>query len=339
MLKKDGCKSRFCPECGPLLGYRLRESMRREAAAFKKPMLLSLTIDRHGTTTGNGFSDPKAAYDYVREGRYIARLMRQLGIRLWICVLECQSKTGEGWPHWHLLVDAVDLPHGRLPKKLLERMWKLWRDTWMIGGLDVEAVKFNDRNHAIFYISKYLIKQPERGWPEWILDARHVRLVSCSRALNALVGDGDGRAKKDEVGEDAEKPERKRRSTAERVSRCGMATKVLEESVDHETGEVSTRYVGEIPAKLADVMKAVKAEDSPVRIGVREIPMGSYTKRSVEVEGRDFAFEVFREWLEGNAVGVGRDAEIAERERKMRAKWRATKEVENSCLTQTENEV
>src|SRR6185369_1412740 len=123
--------------------------MLAKARLFRNPALLTLTVDR------SHFASPEDAHRQITEGSFIARLMRLLGVVTWFWVLEFQTKTGDGWPHWHLLIDLDDVG-GRLD---LAKAWRLWRDKWGLGGLDLSTRKsFADRQHAVLYVTKYLTK-------------------------------------------------------------------------------------------------------------------------------------------------------------------------------------
>ena len=101
--------------------------------------------------------------------------------RVW--VLTFQTKIGESWPHWHIL---TDLPSGGID---LARAWKLWRDRWGRGGLDLQRKDWTaDSEAALLYISKYLVKYPEAGFPAWVeLFERRIRWIQASKAVGALL--------------------------------------------------------------------------------------------------------------------------------------------------------
>jgi len=141
-LVRDCCGRRVCPDCGVVLGIKTRERLLRVAGMFVKPALLTLTVDR------KGFAGPEEAYECVSEDNYLSRLLRAMKVTRYFWILEIQQKTGDGWPHWHVLIDLSKYPGGRLPKALLRKIWWLWRDKWGIGGLDLERVRFEDSRHA-----------------------------------------------------------------------------------------------------------------------------------------------------------------------------------------------
>jgi hypothetical protein len=294
LLRHRRCRSRFCPKCGMSRGIQLRDAMSRVSDLFPRPVLLTLTVDRAGTKTGRGFDGPEAAYDYVRDGRYLPRLLRLIGVKRWVSVLEFQSGTGDGWPHWHILCDGSHWPRGRMPKKLMEKLWKLWRDKWGVGSVDVSEDKLCGSVHACRYITKYLTKPPKRGWPRWVLERHNVRIVSTSREVGALVGDSIRR----ESTEPTEEQEPVHRRPASKVvSSCCHSTLVfrerMEEEIDHETGEVvevkRLRYLGEVSGRLGRLYELSqtinKGHDGPVVISKEEVPRWGYVTEEYTVNG------------------------------------------------------
>lgn len=190
VISRCGCGRRLCPSCGAKLGKRLRARLHAKAALFVVPRMLSLTVDLKGTGTGVGFDSPGAALEHVRRRRLISHLMRRLGITRWVWVLEFQPGTSA--PHWHILVDVSGLPNHEVDYK---RAWYWWREVWKIGGFDGpsrRAVRMRDTAHAINYITKYLIKSPRDGFPEWVYgwdwkSQGSIRFCGASREVGRLV--------------------------------------------------------------------------------------------------------------------------------------------------------
>lgn len=248
-LKDCRCGSRYCQRCAPVLGRRVLQRLLAKAEEWKKPRLVTLTVDR------TKFTGPADAYKCVAEGRYVARLMKEMGITRWVKVLEFQMKTGEGWPHWHLLVDEVsETGKVKIDKMWLSKAWHLWRDTWGIGGLDITPSKrFVGRPvHEIMrYVVKYMTKFPEKGFPGWVLDQTHVRALEASRVVGALVsgcrdeGPSEGQEEIVDPGAIVE-VDRKgvrffSRTIRERVSSCGESSLVLNDATGKFVSMVSVR--------------------------------------------------------------------------------------------------
>lgn len=246
VLLNHSCKSWFCPECKKSRALALREVLRTKFNLFSVPKLLTFTVDP------SRFESGESAYRFVRDGRFIPRMLRYLGIKNWFCVLEFQRN---GFPHWHLLVDLSLQPTryvrrsgGVLDVKDefclgyfeiryfldLTRIHRLWRK-WGIGEqIDLQTKKVRvSPGHAVNYIIKYLLKNPACGYPVWVLNSSNIRLISASRSLGALMNPGFVSSgipdSGDDSGDDFEddldiKPVR---STIERVGMCGLQTKVL----------------------------------------------------------------------------------------------------------------
>jgi len=180
------CKRWTCPECSRIKAYHVRSRLLAKCEAhFKEPRLFTLTIDREN------FTSPFAAYCYVMEKKVIPRLMNAMRIPYWYWVMEAQSKTGDGWPHWHFLIDVSHLPSLWYNKELKEysevrpkgRGWILINHCvdevyatalvkkWGISRhlkLSPKNVDLKSPAHAVNYITKYQAKYPENGYPLWM---------------------------------------------------------------------------------------------------------------------------------------------------------------------------
>lgn len=136
VVRSHRCGSWFCGKCGWKKGRKALGRMIEEVSGWEGHGLLTLTVDREK------FEGPEAAFDRVSGGRLLGKLMAGLrdcakahGVRLgrFISVLEFQPGRGNGWPHWHILLETS---RRRLPKALLQEAWRIWRDRFGVGGLD-----------------------------------------------------------------------------------------------------------------------------------------------------------------------------------------------------------
>lgn len=264
ILRPTRCKLRVCPDCGPKFGSYIRGRLHGKVAsgklAFSQPRLFTLTVDRRH------FASPEAAYRHIADGSYMARLLRLLGVLQWVAVLEFQSETGDGWPHWHILFDLAAVGF----KLNLAKAWHLWRDTWGLGGLDLSERKsdFQSMGHAINYQTKYLTKSPVGGWPQWVMESkRRIRFISASKSVGPIVSKdrtSPGEVVGDEVYEEEEEAlqadDDKVRGAdrgvclGRRASICGLTTTFFLRGVklDVETGEVkpALKWMGVLQVPL-----------------------------------------------------------------------------------------
>lgn len=138
-------------------------------------LLITLTVDRDAWTC------PEAAYARCNERvREVARVVSTWGIHA--TALELQGKTGEGWPHWHLIVyrpDDVSIEH--LAAKV-RRAWRVrtehvCQDTGEVSSASMDSIGFSDvkeardRRGIARYTAKYLMK----AWPavpDWMGESR-----------------------------------------------------------------------------------------------------------------------------------------------------------------------
>jgi hypothetical protein len=250
-----GCRSRFCPHCCLALGIKLKQRLRPELAKFTGLMMLTFTIDPEL------FTSPREAYEYIRRHRCISVTMQRLDrwrllhSRRYICVIEWQKN---GWPHWHVLVDASHIPFAQLCEAW-NRNHPLWKERVAMGRPGLGSVKFSapklERDRAAGYVTAYLTKHPEHGYPEWIGDmpVGSVRRFEASRGFWSKSEDladepSDERDEDveddDDDCDDAAEGEDKqdRRTVAEQLASCGMSCVVLHvrEVVDEQTGELVT---------------------------------------------------------------------------------------------------
>jgi len=292
---------------------------------FKAPALLTLTMDR------SRFDSPREAHRFVTDDGLVRRLMRFLGVRLWVWVLEFQGKTGTGWPHWHVLIDLSALPRGRVD---LVRAWNLWRDKWGGGTVDLGLREsFTDADDAIRYITKYLIKFPEMGFPLWVKESAGLRFFQACRALGAILG-RKLRAGSGGSDDDGEGPRRERchsRTLAEREAECSQTCTAVKETVSAD-GSVSREFVGSLlvrRGRLAFLVKLGRLR-SPVQVGRERRESSGYESTWLQPyllrDGKLTEKEQLRK-LDDELRSAGEVnrclADIAERQRMFRAnsKW------------------
>lgn len=230
------CKSFMCEQCRAVKGINIRNALLEKSGTFKIPRLYTITVNRAW------FPSPKKAFEYVMDEKFIARLLtKELKVRRWVWVLEFQEENGDGWPHWHILIDISDLPgmwYNRILKKAsrkepenkkgwryiphffdLNRVHRLLRK-WKIGEqckLSLKKRKFMSPAHAINYITKYLIKMPERGFPEWALKHSGIRFYQPSHDVGSILSDG---VKKPRKEPEFERKKRTIRFPVERIAEC-----------------------------------------------------------------------------------------------------------------------
>lgn len=247
------CKSWLCPDCRRIKGHALRDKLLEKAKIFKEPRLYTITVNR------KLFRSPEEAYNYVMSKKFIARLLtKEMKIRRWFWVFEVQEESGDGWPHWHILLDVADLP-GKwynsstkansdvkpvninawcyIPHFFdLNKVHSLLRK-WKIGEqcyLSVRKDKFKQARHAINYITKYLIKTPQKGYPSWVWKHSNLRFYQPSYDVGSM--------KTDEIFVVAKEEKKKRgerksgRIPLDRVSECGL--KVLYQFYDSASDRI-----------------------------------------------------------------------------------------------------
>ncbi|MBL4884185.1 MAG: hypothetical protein JKY95_06590 [Planctomycetaceae bacterium] len=169
-----GCKCWFCPGCCLALGLKRRELLTEILESFEALQMWTFTIDPLL------FDAPATAFEYVRKKRSISELVRALKkeeyliSKRYFYVLEWQKNTE--MPHWHLLLETRHLPFD-----FVCMIWNRNRPKEMglpegdrpgFGSVRFSAPRFQNNKHAANYATKYLIKHPKHGYPDWVLDLK-----------------------------------------------------------------------------------------------------------------------------------------------------------------------
>jgi hypothetical protein len=236
--------------------------------------MLTLTVDR------KNFGSPEAAYEHVVGGKgYVRRLMHYLELGCWAWVMEFQGATGEGWPHWHVLIDLNEADGHRID---LARVWRLWRDKWGIGSvhLKFDAGGFPCAAAAVNYATKYLTKLPEKGYPAWVVRRQaagtKVRLCGGSKLLGPLVS--PKRPSKPSTVPDSDtggvgllKRKSEPRPMVELLAACRQRSTVLRVIRDAAGEVVNRERVGELAASPRELLTLLAAGEV---VGLRAVDHG-----------------------------------------------------------------
>jgi hypothetical protein len=232
------------------MGYNLRARLVPVLETFDGLMMVTLTIDPEL------FPDPKTAYLYTMDKRCISVTTQNLDrwnhlhSRRYFYVLEWQEHTEQA--HYHVLYDASFIPWDSLLQAWSKHRPK---DAGPIEGNRPAfgTALFSKKDfqggpvHAARYATKYLIKTPEYGFPDWVLAMgkdRRVRRFSTSRGF---WGTHSQRAM-----ETTSTRARTKKTYAEKCAECGDSINLFEmnDFLDLETGEVQTKglWLGQLDA-------------------------------------------------------------------------------------------
>jgi hypothetical protein len=138
---------------------------------------------------GESVPSQRQALDYCRKRRVVGEFVKALfkagclRSSRYFAVVEVQDETL--MVHWHLLVEA-----DFVPMELSRLLWDRNRPKW-VGPKPADRPGFGtvryttskkifSPGHAINYATKYIIKPPPGGWPEWILDLGRFHRYSVS---------------------------------------------------------------------------------------------------------------------------------------------------------------
>jgi hypothetical protein len=249
-VKSCACRSRFCPGCCGWLGRDLREKLIKVLSTFQSVYMLTETVD-----PSNFPDDPESAFRYVTQRRCIARLVDRLyklghlHSRRYFVVVEWQ---GNGYPHWHILLDASFVPFSAITG-----VWDSFRPPWLGPAVGQRPPMGSSRFTKTWegddagvragrYAAKYLTKHPADGYPQWVMQARYrIRRYSTSRGFWGDIGE-PGRVAAEEEGADAEEGKGRQlvdQTIAQRVASCQQLCNIFRvaASVDPHTGELVER--------------------------------------------------------------------------------------------------
>ena len=147
------CKDRLCPLCSSQRSKEVGERVHRQVSAFDACRFLTLTLKHRQESLSSALSR-------LREGFRRLRQRRSWRTKVSACVFSLEvkwSEKTESWhPHLHILADG-----GFWEQRDLAREWKECTGDSPI--VDIRAVP--SRNHAAFYIAKYVCKA--EGIDQW----------------------------------------------------------------------------------------------------------------------------------------------------------------------------
>jgi hypothetical protein len=287
-----GCKSSFCNDCMKGRGWVIRQRLLLAVTRWRtaRPVMLTFTLDP------KNFRDAEHGQHYVKKNRCIGKLMqtlrRKVGVGHYFCVLEWQEN---GFPHWHILVDAPYVPY-----MLFHDAWQALGPNregstkpmgicWVSRGPGGREGSFVDAQHAAMYATKYLIKPPRHGYPEWLMatEDSFFKRYQGSRGLwtdeeiNAWIDaaavekhwtdagyppEWDGL---DEEPKEKQTYERSARSIRGRVSKCGSRCVVMAWSEETRgDGEIVNRrrYKLSLPMAINEIRQILNRADEGKRL-------------------------------------------------------------------------
>ncbi|QDV79377.1 hypothetical protein K2D_29910 [Planctomycetes bacterium K2D] len=174
-----GCRSWYCFDCMVGKALALRADLSKAVETFRGVFMLTLTIDP------KIFRDPEAELAYVQKKRCVAKLVAKLRASTrcklyserFFCIREFHK---DGRVHFHVLLDAKFIPFDEV-----RDAWGEFEPAWYLreqsdnsprfGSVAFTKGDFSNRMHAARYVTKYLTKSPDQGFPAWVL-ARKNRL-------------------------------------------------------------------------------------------------------------------------------------------------------------------
>ena len=248
-VTKCGCGRQTCAGCRQKLGVMARRSIKDRFRSLKKyymtngdQQMWTLSVSPHD------YECAEAAYDSIRSRERVSKLIRKMGWKYAITVLEWHKS---GWPHWHVLVWEPVV--GR--QRMYHCKHKV-QETWGEGNVRYSASNGKSAEAAAQYVTKYMIKADEYVAPEWTLDRHNVRTISSTRAWGPI----NARQRPTERLEAPGKPLEDRqeiRNNREALESCGSQTVVMKEYIDHN-GELKIEFVDRFNVPYRYVRRMLK---------------------------------------------------------------------------------
>lgn len=225
-LVRDGCRSIWCSECGPGVGWKLRKRLekRYRLKRIKRAGMATLTCSP--AIVGE---DLEQQFSYVKAERLVSRFVRELrnvvGKAIaYFAVMEFHHKSKQ--IHFHLVLDDL----GKLNKAQLKAM-----QDWCQEHMGTFDYKYMSCKRAVGYCLKYLTKGSHEQLPEWCLDYEgRIRPYSTSRGF---WHDAKPRKQSEPTGKT-----RKERTLRYRIQKCKTAGVVGIKEAATEQGELVHRF-------------------------------------------------------------------------------------------------
>jgi len=292
-IAKCKCDCWFCPECCLSMGLKLRKRLIPILETFDGLFMVSLTIDPLL------FPDPKTAYFYTMDKRCISVTTQDLYranyliTRRYFYVVEWQEHTEQA--HFHILYDSRYIPIQAIyyswSKHRPATAGEIIENRPAFGTVFFSVPKFASPTHAALYATKYLIKTPDYGYPQWLLDTgkdRRIRRYSTSR------GFWNEPSKMRSESKNTRK--NKQLTYSDRISKCGDSIHLfgIEDCIDKKTGEINPKpvWIGTLKASCSETIE--KLSDPGNQKRTRRSLMAESPKEALailnNVTGRNIEF-------------------------------------------------
>jgi hypothetical protein len=302
-MRRCRCRSRFCEHCCLPEGIGTLKRVRQVAATFKGLLMWTFTLDP------TLFKSPQEAYTYVQLKRCIGEVVRSVKKRgllhsdRYFCVLEWQKN---GWPHWHVLVDAdfisIEIVQARWDCFRPENAGPIEAGRPGFGYVFVSKRDFESPDHAANYACKYITKHPQHGFPDWVLDSHgEVKRYWASKGFYDCLPEeeaaGDDASGSDpEAAEESPDAEKIKTTIRERIARCGHGVSLLKRRVVKFLGGTRIEW------DFIERFPGIDLEDVCEVLGF-EAPRNSWG-----IMLRPEAVRLWERFLKGDEVGRGKNA-------------------------------
>jgi len=223
---RSGCRSIWCPECGPGQGWRLRRRLEARYRAKQVHRVGFATLTCSPAILGD---DLEQQFEYLKAHRLIARFVREVrrlvGRKMaYFSVMEFHHRSQQ--VHFHLMLDGL----GRLDRSTLKAL-----QDWCQIHMGTFDYKYVSRERAVGYCVKYLTKGSYERLPDWCLD--YEGRIRPYTASHGFWHDTEPRENTEPTGQT-----RQERTLRYRIEKCGDEGVVCVRQCVKDDGELVQRY-------------------------------------------------------------------------------------------------
>ena len=229
---KCGCGRQTCEGCRVKIGAMARRSLQERIKEIQRQhgckgdqQMWTLTVDH------DDYASAEDAYDSVRTRERVGKLIRKMGWKYAITVLEWHK---DGWPHWHVIVWE--------PKRRMYYCKHEVQKAWGQGNVHYSGSQGRSAGQAICYVIQYLTDVKKHPTPDWALDRHNIRTMNTTRSWGPI---NAKRHRSEEIIPASPSTQGERadiRNNREAIAECGNQTVVMKEYID-SNGELKIEFV------------------------------------------------------------------------------------------------
>ena len=230
-VTKCGCGRQTCDGCRQKLGVMAKRSLLDRIKELQREHRTRGDQQMWTLSTAQDYASPEDAYDSIRSRERVGKLIRKMGWKYAITILEWTEK---GWPHWHVVVWE--------PKRRMYYCKHEVQKAWGEGNVRYSGSHGQPAEKAINYVIQYLTNVTKHPTPDWALDRANIRTMNTTRPWGPI---NAKRRRSEEIHPASHSTQGERadiRNNREAIAECGNQTVVMKEYID-SNGELKIEFV------------------------------------------------------------------------------------------------